>query len=283
MAAGRARGRNDRDARLHAVEVRDFFERSLILRRRHGMTEIWLIDMQRSAPVLAELEREAPRLTPQDRRRTSAIQDPHKRHERIAIATALRILLERMAGPQAAKAPFAAGAAGKPRLADGSVQFSLSHIEGYALIGLSRAGKIGVDLERNRPLRMSERRRAELMAAAEGLAGRLAGTSPDARFLLAWCRLEAFAKACGHGLGRTLADLSLRSGRQRTSAEIEAAARAAVRAAGLTVRDIELEACLYAAVALGSVARVQPKRFPADRADIERLLVPSRPVRRRAG
>jgi 4'-phosphopantetheinyl transferase len=248
------------------------------------MTEIWLIDMQRSAPVLAELEREAPRLTPQDRRRTSAIQDPHKRHERIAIATALRILLERMAGPQAAKAPFAAGAAGKPRLADGSVQFSLSHIQGYALIGLTRTGEIGVDLERDRPLRMSDRRRAELTAAAAGVAGKpVAGTSPDIRFLHAWCRLEAFAKARGHGLGRTLADLGLRSGRQRASAEIEAAAREAVRAFGLTVRDIRLEAGFYAAVASGSVARVQPKRFPADRARIERLLAPSSPARRRAG
>jgi 4'-phosphopantetheinyl transferase len=246
------------------------------------MTEIWLIDMQRSAPVLAELEREVPRLTPQDRRRTIAIQDPHKRHERIAIATALRILLERMAGPQAAKAPFVAGTGGKPRLADGSVQFSLSHIDGYALIGLTRTGEIGVDLERDRPLRMSERRRAELMAAAVGLAGKLAGTSPDARFLHAWCRLEAFAKARG-GLGRTLADLGLRSGRQRTSAEIEAAARDAVRAAGLTVRDVRLEAGLYATVASGSVARVKPKRFPADRAGIERLLTLSRPSRRRAG
>jgi 4'-phosphopantetheinyl transferase len=283
MAARQARGRNDRDARLHAVEARGSFERSSMLWRMHAMTEIWLINVQRSALALAELEREAPRLTPQERRRASAIQDPHKRHERIAIATALRILLERIAGPQAAKAPFVTGAAGKPRLADGSVQFSLSHIEGYALIGLSRAGEIGVDLERDRPLRMSERRRAELMAAAVGLAGRLAGTSPDARFLLAWCRLEAFAKARGHGLGRTLADLGLRSGRQRTSADIEAAAREAVRAAGLTVRDVRLEPGLYAAVALGDVARVPPKRFPADRAGIERLLTLSRPARRRAG
>jgi 4'-phosphopantetheinyl transferase len=247
------------------------------------MTELWLIDVQRSAPALAELEREAPRLTPQDLRRARSIQDAHKRHERVAIATALRILLERMAGPLAAKAPFVTGARGKLGLADSSVQFSLSHIEGHALIGLTRAGEIGVDLESDRPLRLSDRRRAELTAAAEGLAGKLAGTSPDARFLHAWCRLEAFAKARGHGLGRTLADLGLRSGRPRTSAEIEAAARAAVRAAGMTVRDIRLQAGLYAAVVSGSVARVLPKRFPADRAGIQRLLTPSGPARRRAG
>jgi 4'-phosphopantetheinyl transferase len=248
------------------------------------MTEIWLIDVDRSAPTLAKVEREVPRLTPQDRRRANAIQDPHNRRQRLAIATALRILLERMAGPHAARAPFLAGAAGKPRLAEDSVQFSLSHIEGYALIGLTRVGEIGVDLERDRPLRISARRRAELMAVAEGLVGKpVAGTSPDARFLQAWCRLEAFAKARGQGLGRTLADLGLRSGRQRTSAEIETAVRQAVRAAGLTVRDIPLEAGLYAAVALGSVARPQARHFPIDRAGIVRLLAPSRPARRHAG
>jgi 4'-phosphopantetheinyl transferase len=248
------------------------------------MTEIWLIDVERSTPALAELEREVPRLTSQDHRRASAIQDPHNRRQRLAITTALRILLERMAGPHAARAPFLAAAAGKPRLADASVQFSLSHVEGYALIGLTRAGEIGVDLERDRPLRISARRRAELMAAAEGLVGKpVAGTSPDSRFLKAWCRLEAFAKAQGTGLGRTLAALGLRSGRQRDTAEIEAAAREAVRAAGLAVRDVPLEAGFYAAVALGSVARLQARRFPVNRADIERLLAPSRPARRRAG
>jgi 4'-phosphopantetheinyl transferase len=242
------------------------------------MTEIWLVDLQRSAPALAELERETPRLTAQDHRRASSIRDPHARRQRLAITTALRILLERMAGPRSARASFVIGSSGKPGLADGSVEFSLSHVEGYALIGLSRAGEIGIDLECDRPLRISARRRDEVIAAAAGLAGKPAdGTSPDARFLRAWCRLEAFAKARGQGLGRTLTDLGLRSGRPRTCAGLEVAARQIAREAGLTVRDIPLDPGFYAAIALGSTARLRSKRLPADRTGIERLLAPRRP------
>ncbi len=243
------------------------------------MTEIWLIDLQRSAPALAELERATPRLTPRDRSRARAVKNPADRRQRIAITTALRILLERLAGPRSARQPFVTGPAGKPALADRSLQFSLSHIEGYALIGLTRAGEIGVDLERDRPLRLSERRRAELMAAATGLAGQplarqahqtLAGPAPDAAFLQAWCRLEAFAKARGLGIGRTLADLGLRNGQPRTPAEIEVACRHAARAAQLTVRDLPLGRGLYAAIAINSAARLRPQ------------VVPRRPRRHRA-
>ena len=137
-----------------------------------------------------------PRLTPEDRRRANSLKDPRDRRERLATLTALRLLLERFMDPHTARQPFVTGPAGKPALPGGKIQFSLSHVEGYALIGLTRSGAIGVDLERERPLRLPARRREELIAAAKGLAGKpLAGASPDACFLQAWCRIEAFAKA----------------------------------------------------------------------------------------
>ena len=248
------------------------------------MTEIWLIDVERSAAALAQLERQAPHLTAADRSRVGVVKNPADRRQRIAVTTALRVLLERQAGPRCARLRFVAGTAGKPALADRSVHFSLSNIEGYALIGLTRAGEIGVDLERERPLRLSERRRAELTAAATGLAGKpLTGASPDARFLQAWCRLEAFAKARGAGLGRTLADLGLRSGQARTPSDIEVACRHAAREARLTVRDVPLGRGLYAAVAIENAAPLRPQAFPTDRAGIERLLARRLPPRRRAG
>jgi hypothetical protein len=133
-------------------------------------------------------------------------------------------------------------------------------------------------------LRLSERRRTELIAAATGLAGKPPpGTAPDARFLYAWCRLEAFAKARGLGIGRTLADLGLRSGQPRAPADIEVACRRAARAAGVKVRDLPLGRGLYAAVAAGDAAPLRPQAFPADRAGIERLAARRSPPRRRAG
>jgi 4'-phosphopantetheinyl transferase len=250
----------------------------------HAMTEIWLIDLERAGPALAELERDAPRLTPRDRSRARAIKSPADSRRRIAATTALRVLLERLAGPRSARLPFVTGPAGKPALADRSVRFSLSHIGGYALIGLTRAGEIGIDLERERPLRISERRRTELIAAATGLAGKPPpGPSPDARFLHAWCRLEAFAKARGLGIGRTLADLGLRSAQQRAPDDIEVACRQAAREAGLTVRDLPLGRDLYAAIAMENAARPRPQAFPTARAGIDRLLARRSPPRRRAG
>jgi 4'-phosphopantetheinyl transferase len=248
------------------------------------MTEIWLVDIGRSGPGLAELERDAPRLTPEDRRRANSLKDPRDRRERIATLTALRLLLERFTDPHAARQPFVAGPAGKPALADGNIQFSLSHVEGYALIGLTRSATIGVDLERERPLRLSARRREELIAAAKGLAGKpLPAASPDACFLLAWCRLEAFAKAHGGGIGRTLADLGLRSGAPRAPADIEAAAKRSAHEAGLIVRDLPLGGGLHAAVALEQAARLRPQTLPPDRIGLQRLLTAHLPSRRRAG
>jgi 4'-phosphopantetheinyl transferase len=248
------------------------------------MTEIWLLDVARSGPALAELERDAPRLTAEDRRRANCLKDPRDGRERLATLTALRLLLERFTDAHAARQPFVAGPAGKPALPGGKIQFSLSHIEGYALIGLTRSGTIGVDLERERPLRLSTRRRTDLIAAAKGLAGRpLAGASPDACFLQAWCRIEAFAKAHGGGIGRTLADLGLRSGTPRTPADIEATARRSARDAGLIVRDVPLGDGLYAAIALEKAARLRPQTLPPDRIGLERLLTPHLPSRRRAG
>lgn len=248
------------------------------------MTEIWLVDVGRSGPALAELERDARRLTPEDRRRANSLKDPRDRRERLATLTALRLLLERFIDPHTARQPFVTGLAGKPALPGGKIQFSLSHVEGYALIGLTRSGTIGVDLEIQRPLRLPTRRREGLIAAAKGLAGKpLAGASPDACFLQAWCRIEAFAKADGGGIGRTLADLGLRSGAPRSPADIEVTARRSARDAGLIVRDVPLAGSLYAAIALEKAARLQPQTLPPDRIGLERLRTAHLPSRRRAG
>jgi 4'-phosphopantetheinyl transferase len=250
---------------------------------RFAMTEIWLIDLERSAPALAQIDGERSLLDAHDRRRALAVKDPDDRRQRLAAYTALRLLIERAAGP-AARRPFVAAAGGKPRLAEGGVAFSLSHVAGYALIGLAR-GEIGVDLERERPLRLSARRRDELIAAAEALAGtRISAASADACLLQAWCRLEAFAKASGKGIGCVLSELGLRSGRSRTLPEVRAAARQ-VGESCLAVRDITLPPMprgptLYAAAALEKPRRLQCALLAHDRAGLERVML-HRPAGRR--
>ena len=91
--------------------------------------------------------------------------------------------------------------AGKPRLADGALQFNLSHSGENLLIGLSRTQALGVDIEsgaRRRPwIEIAQRYfTAEETAALAAL--------PDndlARgFLELWSAKEAVLKAIGRGI-----------------------------------------------------------------------------------
>jgi 4'-phosphopantetheinyl transferase len=231
------------------------------------LSELWLVDLRKSGPALRSLERVAPSLSADDRARIRRLADPGERRQRLATYVALRILLARAAGRRVRRAHFSRGSRGKPRLAGAGVDFSLSHAAGLALIGVARAHCIGVDLEAKRPLRMSQRRREEVLAVGAGVSGLPAGdVMDDAAVLRAWCRLEAFAKALGLGIDALLAELGLRksSGRALQLAAIETAARRMAGAAKVSVRDIALPAALHGAVALGRDARPpRLRRFPS--------------------
>jgi 4'-phosphopantetheinyl transferase len=239
---------------------------------------LWLVDLERAAPALQALERTTPSLAADDRARARRSPDPRTRRQRLAAYIALRIVLERGAGPRVRKVRFVREPGGRPRLPAGDIAFSLSHAGGLALIGAGRARAIGVDLERTRPIRMSGRRREETLAAGAGLAGAPAGSAAsDAALLQAWCRLEAFAKAQGRGLDAVLSDLGLRKrrGRELPPASIEAAARGLARAAGIRVGDVRLAPGVFGAIALDGMARLpRAERFPTGLPAILALLRP---------
>jgi len=245
-------------------------------RRDRNPMELWLVDLQRAMPALEALERQVPRLSADDRTRAARLSEPGERRHRLAAYVALRIALERMGGTAVRRRPFTRAVGGKPHLGEAAPSFSLSHTGGLALLGVARSRPIGVDLEAHRCLRMSPRRRREILAIGAGLAVRsLSDGTDEAPTLQAWCRLEAYAKATGHGVGRILAGLELRQGRGRQLApgEIEAAARRLVREAGLTVGDLRLPPGLYGAVAYAGLRTVpRLRRFPADMRGIARLL-----------
>ena len=116
------------------------------------MTELWLVDLEAAAPALEALERDLPRLSGDDRARALRPNDARERRHRLVAYMGLRVVLERVAGAEVRGQRFVRGAGGKPRLGAGRTGFSLSHTEGLALIGVVRAGAIGVDLEMTRTL-----------------------------------------------------------------------------------------------------------------------------------
>ena len=238
--------------------------------------EIWLVDLEKSAEALARLEDDARRLAADEYDRANAINDVRERRHRLAADTALRIILERIAGPGVRGLPFVRRPGGKPRLDLGGAEFSLAHIEGLALIGVSSRLPLGVDLERIRPVKMSSRRLAEISAIGAGLSDKpLPTLGTERTFLQAWTRLEAFAKSRGRGLSQTLTDIGVRGKERRafSLAELEVRARKVAHDARIIVHDVRLSPTLHGAV--GAPHGVRPMRvraFPTDHAGIAQLL-----------
>ncbi len=242
--------------------------------------EIWLVDLEKSAEALEKLEGDARRLAADEYGRINAINDLRERRHRLAAYTALRVVLERIAGPGVRGLPYVHRPGEKPRLDLGGAEFSLSHVDGLALIGVSSALPLGVDLERMRPVKMAARRLVEISAIGAGLSDRpLPALGTERTFLQAWVRLEAFAKARGRGLAQTLADVGVR-GRERrlfSPADLEIRARRLAHDAGITVHDVKLSPTLHGAV--GAPRGVRPTRaraFPTDHAGILSVLANTR-------
>jgi len=237
--------------------------------------ELWLVDLDACGPAIQALERDTPRLSAEDRERASRVPQPQEAARRLTAYIALRVAIERMGGAGVRGQAFVRSPAGKPRLDGVSVQFSLSHAEDFALIGVTRAQPIGVDIEKTRPVRMDQRHTDAIRAAGAGL-GRepFPGLSAERAFLQAWARLEAFTKARGATLPKTLADTGIRgrSHGKTTPVEVEARARRLAHAAGLFVSDVRLPPGLHGAVA---TARALPfaraVSFPAGRPALDVL------------
>jgi 4'-phosphopantetheinyl transferase len=212
-------------------------------------TELWLVELDKAEAVLEGVEATTPRLSDDIRRRLGEMSNDALRRERRLAHIALRILLEARLGPGIRHAPFAVSAAGKPSLAAADVAFSLAHTRGLALIAIGDCEPLGVDIERMRPVRMPDARRApierEAVALAAGAA--LTGHHRDARFLNAWVRIEAAAKAHGLGVGPILERL-----RPRRAAPRDVPPPGADAMPAIVVHDLPVPEGVFAAAALAA-------------------------------
>jgi 4'-phosphopantetheinyl transferase len=238
--------------------------------------DLWLVDLDDCAEALEEVERLQPRLARHDIERAGAIVDLRERRRRLTAYAALRVVLERVAGPSVRAAPVTRTPGTKPRLEDCPADFSLAHTDRFALIAVSMVPSLGVDLEAPRPVQMVPHRMSEIMAIGSSLGEMpLPDASTDRAFFQAWARLEAFSKARGCGLARTLSDLGARGSpmRRPPCAELRANAQRLLLETGLAVQDIALSLGLVAAVAAPrGTPPPQLRQFPTNRAAIEQLI-----------
>lgn len=180
---------------------------------------LWTVDLDQYADSVtldglpAEDQRRARPLAPVDGRRLLA-----RRH-------AVRELLARASGVAPASLQIAYHPSRKPHLGPSGPSFNMSHSGSTALIGIRRAGPVGLDLERRRPIPENEGIVRNSFTEEEREEWHRA--TPRHRldtFLRCWTRKEACAKALGLGVripfnriavgtepGRTVARISMGS------------------------------------------------------------------------
>ena len=133
-------------------------------------------------------------------------------HHRSAYVTGrgmLRLLLGHYLDSDPARLSFVPSPMGKPALAvehnRDSIRFNVSHSNDLVLYAVTRDQEVGVDLEHVRPLADMEKIAKRFFTARECAV--LKSISPEARetaFYTCWTRKEAYLKALGGGLSRSL-------------------------------------------------------------------------------
>ena len=151
------------------------------------------------------LELAAPWISAQE---TATVQRYHQRRDSVrhAVGRALaRIVLAREMGIEKLDEEFSTNAWGKPALPASGVEFSIAHSGDFVWMAMSRAGTIGIDVERV-DARVDHHDLAGIFHPRETSTIRALpeGAARDA-FYRCWTRKEAVVKALGEGLSRPLA------------------------------------------------------------------------------
>jgi len=170
---------------------------------------VWRIDLAAGAgsPTAATL------LSSDERERAARLLCEHKRARFIAGRSALRRLLGNYLGAAPQTLVFRYGPHGKPALVTGASEtvltFNFSHSEDLALLAVTTDREIGIDIEyRHRDISVAPFARHILSENEAAALQRLPEEQHQQALLTAWTRKEAYVKALGEGLARSLKSFS---------------------------------------------------------------------------
>ena len=164
-----------------------------------GELHVWAVPLEAAPERLAAL---AARLSPEELARAARFKFEVHRNRYIAGRGALREILGiHLATPPAALG-FTYTTQGKPALAgDPALHFNLAHSDGLALAAVTRAGPVGVDVERIRPVKDAADLVARFFSPRENeMFQQLPPAERPAAFFNLWTRKEALLKATGEGI-----------------------------------------------------------------------------------
>lgn len=149
-----------------------------------------------------------------ERARMARLHAPADRRRFAVAHGALRLILARHCGVPAERLAFVAGPFGKPALAlPGAPEFSLAHSHERALLAVAAGLRVGVDLERVRPLADAPALAAAVCSPRELEAlGPCSAPGFPRRLLQLWALKEAYVKGTGEGLARPLPEVAIGPG-----------------------------------------------------------------------
>jgi 4'-phosphopantetheinyl transferase len=163
---------------------------------------VWRIPLDAAAPRVPEL---LDALSGEERVRASRLRTTELRVRFVVAHGAVRAILGRYLGVAPSTVRFEISQFGKPEVSGLPLSFNLSHSEGIALCAIAACGQLGVDVERIRPVTDGDSIVARYFAPAEAASyAALPACDRPAAFFSTWTRKEAFLKATGLGLQRSL-------------------------------------------------------------------------------
>ena len=173
---------------------------------RVAQVDVWLADLE---PAEVVVERYLTILTVDERARAGRFHFPRDARRWIVARGTLRAILGDRLRIDPRDVRFIHGEYGKPELAEAfagsGLRFNLSHSGGLALCAVVRHCRVGVDIERLRPVPDLETIAERTFSPREREA--LRQLPPELRheaFFNCWTRKEAYIKAIGRGLAHPL-------------------------------------------------------------------------------
>jgi 4'-phosphopantetheinyl transferase len=140
-------------------------------------------------------------LPEEERRFAAGIASRSRRDSFLAARRFLREMAARRLGRDPASLPIVRRSDGKPRLATGEIEFSLSRAGGWIGVALSSDCEVGVDVEPERPLAGMDEIASEFFPPAARAAFAAASANRQTTvFFRWWTRVEAAVKATGRSL-----------------------------------------------------------------------------------
>lgn len=193
---------------------------------RESDVHVWRMGLNPAAERVAQLRAA---LSAEEAEHAARLRFEKHRRRYTVYRGAQRVILARYLATPPHRLTFAMTAAGKPYLEDRDgrqlVCFNLSHSGELAVLAVARDRRVGIDIERLRPLDGCEQLAMQFFSAEETAALRALPAAEQCRaFLNGWTRKEALVKALGEPVAYPLARpvVSLQAAGARGQSLIEA-------------------------------------------------------------